>query len=627
MTFSSGSLPRVSFEALAEHLEHCLACQSNLQALPEDTDPWLAAFRAQTITDPFADEPQCRDAVARFQETISQAAVRETRSAPERLGSYELLQPLGEGGMGVVYKARHIHLNKVVALKLLPSERLSNPQAVARFQREMVAAGALTDGHIVAALDAGESEGRHYLAMEFVEGLNLGEVVRRYGPLSVADACEVVRQAALGLQHAHERGLTHRDIKPSNLMLARGGQVKVLDLGLARFLSADRQSGSDVTATGQVVGTVDYIAPEQVENPRSADIRADVYSLGCTLYFLLAGRSPFSGPAYASVHKKLMAHAREPIPPLREQRPKLPQGLVRVVERMVAKQPAARFATPQEVAEAVAPLATGADLAALLRFVEGRKETAPREPAAPRRTRPRRHWRTAALAASIVLAALATLVVLGRSRPERQPGVAAPAAERPTAALQVLPLRVEHFASRGEKVEARGDIGVRSYTARYGDQVRVTAELSEPAYFFLLALNADGKVQRCWPADDEMPPPLLKRLDYPVAGKAFNLDDEERGGMQAFVVVASRQPLPAYAAWRQGRPTLPWQRLPAVPGVVWRGDGERLEPMLASDDQRGTVTELKGVEPLAEVARRLHRAEGVEAVEVLAFPTAAKAGQ
>jgi hypothetical protein len=184
----------------------------------------------------------------------------------------------------------------------------------------------------------------------------------------------------------------------------------------------------------------------------------------------------------------------------------------------------------------------------------------------------------------------------------------------------VASLRVQHFAVRGETADARGEIGTRSFAARFGDQVRVTVEPSEPAYCFLLALNPNGREQLCWPRDEKTPPERVERLEFPEAGFAFTLDDEEHGGLQAFVVVASRRPLPAYAAWREGGPGLPWERLPVVPGLVWRGDGERLDPVLAGRDNRGTIGELKGVAPLAEAVRRLRSAEGVEAVSVVAFP-------
>ncbi len=204
--------------------------------------------------------------------------------------------------MGTVYKARHRKLNKLAAIKILPAAMAQDPERVARFKREMKAIGQLDHTHIVRALDAGEAEGRHYLALEYVEGLDLSKVSDRAGRLSVADSCEIVRQVAVGLRAADEQGLIHRDIKPSNLMLTPKGHVKILDLGLAVF-ETDRPQRGETTAYGQIVGTPDYIAPEQINDAHSVDARADIYSLGCTLYKLLTGQAPFSGPRTRATRK------------------------------------------------------------------------------------------------------------------------------------------------------------------------------------------------------------------------------------------------------------------------------------------------------------------------------------
>ncbi|HZY88927.1 MAG TPA: serine/threonine-protein kinase [Gemmataceae bacterium] len=290
--------------------------------------------------------------------------------APERLGQYLLLEKLGQGGMGVVYKALHTHLKKVVAIKVLTPDRALDGHLLARFHREMEAVGKLDSAHIVRATDAAEEKGRHYLVMEFVDGVNLAELARRAGPLGVADACELVRQAAAGLQHAFEHGLVHRDVKPSNLMLSAGGQVKVLDLGLAR-LQGVNVPGEELTASGQVMGTADYMAPEQGSGHGLVDTRADVYGLGCTLYRLLAGQPPFPGPRYDTVHRKLWAHAYEPVPPLRGLREDVPAALAAALDRMLAKAPANRYASPGEVAAALQPFVAGCDLAALVTVMAG----------------------------------------------------------------------------------------------------------------------------------------------------------------------------------------------------------------------------------------------------------------
>jgi serine/threonine protein kinase len=202
------------------------------------------------------------------------------QEASRQLGEYELLDKLGEGGMGTVFKARHTELDRLVAIKILRPGQLDREEAAARFRREIKAAGRLDHPHIVRAHDARRIGDTQFLVMEYVDGLDAETLAGRLGALPITDACELVRQAALGLQCAHEHGLVHRDIKPSNLMLSRNGQVKILDLGLARVHGSVSASQA-VTAIGQVMGTPDYIAPEQINDSHGAEIRADRYSLGC----------------------------------------------------------------------------------------------------------------------------------------------------------------------------------------------------------------------------------------------------------------------------------------------------------------------------------------------------------
>jgi WD40 repeat protein/CubicO group peptidase (beta-lactamase class C family) len=280
------------------------------------------------------------------------------------LREYRLLAPLGSGGMGMVYRAVHTRLDKEVALKVLPAERMRDPEAVARFEREIKAVGKLDHPNIVRATDAGEVGGTHFLVMELIDGIDLAHLVEKHGPPAVVDACELIRQAALGLEHAHAHGLIHRDVKPSNLLLSRAGQVKLLDLGLA-LLPETRSVPVGLTASGVVMGTIDYMAPEQADNPRALDARADLYSLGCTLYHLLTGRPPFAGPAYQSPAQKLKAHALAPVPPIREGRPEVPADLAALLERLLAKDPGARPAHAVDVAVALEPFAACCDLPAL----------------------------------------------------------------------------------------------------------------------------------------------------------------------------------------------------------------------------------------------------------------------
>ena len=327
---------------------------------------------------------------SRFPESRDQVESIFRRVAKSRrLGDYELRKVLGQGGMGVVYQARQVNLNQMVALKVLPERYLDEPQAIARFKREMQSIGALEHPNIVRAYYAGEANGTHFLAMEYVDGIDLQRLVKpadaAQRPLSVGAACEVIRQAALGLQHAHKHGIVHRDVKPANLMLGRTGIVKLLDLGLAK-LHAGRpsreQQSDELTQTGITMGTVNYMAPEQWENSGGVDIRADIYSLGCTLFFLLAAKTPYGHKSDKSSRKKLMAHLLDPIPSLVEACPDCPRELEKVFDRMLAKAPEDRFQTPREVVEALEPFADERELARVAAAVDLRDESsAESEPA------------------------------------------------------------------------------------------------------------------------------------------------------------------------------------------------------------------------------------------------------
>jgi serine/threonine-protein kinase len=285
------------------------------------------------------------------------------------LGPYVLLERLGEGGVGHVFKARHIHMQRLVAIKFLRSDKMAHGEVVGRFYREIQAVSQLVHPNVVLAHDAGPAGKTHFLAMEYVDGIDLQKLVLQSGPLSVEQACDYIRQAALGLQHVHDRGLVHRDIKPGNLIVtqveaANGtgsaayvgqsfpyGLIKILDLGLARF--DDTFEDTDpltISGQGGIRGSADYLAPEQAVDFHTADIRADIYSLGCTLFFLLTGQPPFEG---GSLAQKLMKHQKANPPILDKVRPGLPRRLGAIVYRMMAKNPADRFQTPGQVAAAI----------------------------------------------------------------------------------------------------------------------------------------------------------------------------------------------------------------------------------------------------------------------------------
>ncbi len=290
-------------------------------------------------------------------------------AAVQHFGEYDLLEKLGEGGMGVVYKAQHRRMKRFVAVKMIAKREIGSPDAEKRFYREVETAAKLNHSNIVQAYDASEHEGVHYLVMEYVEGKDLAVLVNESGTLPIAQAVDYVIQAARGLQYAHAQGIIHRDIKPSNLLLAnlpsprapcthgrgRGGGgegvVKILDMGLARMAGLAGDSDRDrMTGSGQMMGTCDYMSPEQSLDAHHADARADIYSLGCTLYKLLTGHVLYMGESLMQI---LLAHRESPIPSLCQDRPDVPPQLDAVYRKMVAKQPEERYQSMTEVITAL----------------------------------------------------------------------------------------------------------------------------------------------------------------------------------------------------------------------------------------------------------------------------------
>jgi serine/threonine-protein kinase len=265
------------------------------------------------------------------------------------LGSYLILDQLGSGGMGQVYLAEHAHMRRLVALKVLPPPMYEeNPVARERFFREARAAGTLDHPNIVRVYDLCQEGKILYLVMEYVEGLSLQALVNQTGPLDVGTACHYIRQVAFGLQHAHQMGFVHRDIKPANLLLERTGLVKILDLGLVRSESDAAQMLTKQLDNKSILGTADYVAPEQAVDSSKVDVRADVYSLGATLYFLLAGRPLF--PEGRTAQKLVWQQIKDPVP-IERLRSEVPRALASVVHRMLQKRPADRFQSAAEVFE------------------------------------------------------------------------------------------------------------------------------------------------------------------------------------------------------------------------------------------------------------------------------------
>lgn len=285
------------------------------------------------------------------------------------LGQYRILDHLGRGGMGRVFKAEHQTMNRVVAIKVLAPNLVKTPRAQQLFQREVRAAAKLVHPNIVTAFDANQIGDRCYLVMEYVDGPNLDQLVRQQGPLPVGLACDIIRQCASGLQHAHEMGMVHRDIKPANLLAQRPAGnsayaaciIKILDFGLARLhtVGPDGAPGGDsiMAAENTVLGTPDYLSPEQARNLHQVDIRSDLYSLGCTFFYLLTGKVPFPG---GTTLEKLVRHSTEAPPAVEHLRPEVSPPVAAIVRQLMAKDPRQRFQSPAELAAALAPFATTA---------------------------------------------------------------------------------------------------------------------------------------------------------------------------------------------------------------------------------------------------------------------------
>lgn len=316
----------------------------------------LATIR-EWATQVGADQPTAaRELTARRWLTPFQAReIAAGRTRDLMIGKFLLVDVLGEGGMGRVFKARDSRLGRDVALKVIRKDKLSNPKVIDRFIQEVRAAGALNHPNVVMTFDAEASDNEYFLSMEYVEGTDLTKLVRMHGPMPMPNACDAVRQAAIGLQHAFEQGLVHRDIKPSNLLYTPRGQVKLLDLGLALLNQATVPGGANahrVTQDGFVLGTPDFLAPEQAQSPTGVDIRADIYALGATLFYLLTARVPFEAPTPT---EKLLKHISEPPPNLLTFRPEAPPQLAALITWMMAKRPQDRPQTPAQVAMALAP--------------------------------------------------------------------------------------------------------------------------------------------------------------------------------------------------------------------------------------------------------------------------------
>ncbi len=366
---SLGKLSEEQSDEILGHLPDCKACQAELATASSVEDTLAGHLRNAEPVENYRDEAECQHALAKALGALANPQSFDdsevSKLLPKVLGEYEMVRPIGRGGMGTVYLARHTKLGRQVALKVLSSNRLMQPRMRQRFETEMRAIGQLSHPNIVTAYDAREVDELAVLVTEFIDGLDVGQILRRTGKLSVSNACEIAKQTAVALQYIDEQGLVHRDIKPSNVMIGQTGNIKLLDLGLARLQLGDGER-VDMTATGQAMGTADYIAPEQVNDSRHVDIRADIYALGCTLFKMLSGQPPFEDERYSTAFSKMTAHVSAVPKSIDQLVPDVPSELVQLVQRMIAKNPADRPQQPSEVVVQLTKFATGSDLKLLV---------------------------------------------------------------------------------------------------------------------------------------------------------------------------------------------------------------------------------------------------------------------
>ncbi|MEO1529044.1 MAG: protein kinase [Planctomycetota bacterium] len=344
--FALGDLPPEAAEQVEKHVSSCDSCCETIVGLAED-DTFVCMLRKAQVE------------ATQAGETADAHGSNETPLPLQSHPRYEVQRLVGRGGMGRVYAARHRVMQRTVALKVIHREWVTRQEAIDRFQREMTTAASLDHPNIVTAFDAEQADDLHFLVMEYVDGVDLAQTVRQNGPLPIGQACEFIRQAAEGLQHAHEKGMVHRDIKPHNLIVTSNNDIKILDFGLAsltpQLASADpidEDADGGLTIAGAIMGTPDFISPEQAVDARNVDGRSDIYSLGMTLYFLLAGQVPFGKGSAAD---KLRQHKQDEPTSLSTLRDDIPDDLQRVITQMTVKDPDKRLQSASDVVEALQP--------------------------------------------------------------------------------------------------------------------------------------------------------------------------------------------------------------------------------------------------------------------------------
>ncbi len=342
----AGKLPETRFAEAMAHVDTCKICASYAVEQSDIVPLRVLTLPAGVAPSPFESESACGAMMA---ELLRSENLPKASDAPpmQWLGPYKLLRLIGQGGMGRVYLAEHTRLQRKVAIKLLPRDKAGQADWMERFNREMTCVAALEHPNVVRALDAGDQDDWHYLVMEYLDGLDVSRVARRSEAIPISAACEVVRQAALGLEAIHQSGLVHRDLKPSNIFLTTDGDVKLLDLGLVISGQSPLEADDRLTTVGHLMGTLPYMSREQISDPRGVNCRSDIYSLGTILYELLTSRVPFKGTATEILDQ--IAH-REPKPP-RSLNHGIPHDLETICLKALSKDPATRYQSAEILIE------------------------------------------------------------------------------------------------------------------------------------------------------------------------------------------------------------------------------------------------------------------------------------
>jgi serine/threonine protein kinase len=390
VAYFEGAGPEITATRLEEHLEQCTTCVDILETLEHPVEDRYVVFLnriAQTQTDSAMPADEHAGPIAELIERLLK--LRPVTSTPRvssisRIGNYEILEPIDQGGMGSIYRGRHVSMDREVAVKLLRPDRVGDSRSESRFELEMRAVARMSHPNVVRAFDAGRVMGMHYLVMELVEGVDLSNLLRKFGKLPIPVACEIVRQTALGLGHVHDHALIHRDLKPANILLTYDGNIKVLDLGLAMLHDLDARER--LTSDEHVLGTLDYMAPEQLTDSRHVDHRVDIYSLGATLLKLLTGSTPHASTKYKSAMDRFRDLATGRMPEIDWNEAGVPIELQSVLMKMLATDSLLRYESASEVAESLAPFASASELQNWLKQNELATAIPPKIVPAPRLT-------------------------------------------------------------------------------------------------------------------------------------------------------------------------------------------------------------------------------------------------